>query len=79
MAGLFRERCALCGASLEVIDEGAGYVTVWCAVCATTYGMEKVVGGDGGVEYWPLFRIAFGGGNYEDADESQSAAVHPVA
>jgi hypothetical protein len=79
MAGSFSERCALCDASLEVIDEGPGYVTVWCSVCATTYGMEKVAGAGGSVEYWPLFRIVLTGGSYEDADQSQSATVHKIA
>lgn len=79
MAGSFSERCALCDSALEVVDEGAGYVTVWCGTCATTYGMEKVTGAGGSVEYWPLFRIALIGEHHEDADQSQSATVHEIA
>jgi hypothetical protein len=53
--------CYECGGALEIVESDASFLTVVCAQCGASHGIEVTTAADGTPVYWPTFRIALTG------------------
>jgi transcription elongation factor Elf1 len=50
--------CCDCGGCLTIVERDATFLTVVCADCGNSHGIEVTTATDGIPEYWPLFRVS---------------------
>lgn len=50
--------CYECGGPLTIVERGTAYMTVVCADCGNSHGVEVTMSPDGTPVYWPAFRIS---------------------
>ena len=53
--------CCECGAPLTIVECDASFLTVVCAECGNSHGIEVTTARDGTPTYWPSFRISLKG------------------
>jgi transcription elongation factor Elf1 len=53
--------CCDCGSPLTIVDRDASFVTVVCAQCGNSHGIEVTTNRDGKPVYWPSYRISLKG------------------
>ncbi|MHB1426414.1 MAG: hypothetical protein ACYC3I_24895 [Gemmataceae bacterium] len=53
--------CCDCGGPLTIVERDASFLTVVCADCGNSHGIEVITAPDGTVVYWPSFRISLKG------------------
>jgi transcription elongation factor Elf1 len=50
--------CCECGGVLTIVERTASFLTVVCADCGYSHGIEVTTARDGTPVYWPAFRIS---------------------
>ena len=50
--------CCECGGPLTIVDREASLLTVVCAECGASHGVELVTAADGTPVFWPSFRVS---------------------
>ena len=50
--------CYECGGRLTIVERTASFLTVVCAECGNSHGIEVTTGRDEKPVYWPAFRIS---------------------
>ena len=53
--------CFDCGSPLTIAERDATFLTVVCAECGNSHGIEVETAPDGTPVYWPTFRISLKG------------------
>lgn len=53
--------CCECGGPLTIVERDASFLTVVCAECGSSHGIELTTASDGTPAYWPSFRISLKG------------------
>lgn len=53
--------CHECGGPLAIVDQDESFVTVVCADCGNSHGIEVTTAANGTPKYWPAFRISLKG------------------
>ena len=53
--------CCDCGGPLTIVERDASFLTVVCAECGNSHGIEVEIAPDGTPVYWPSFRISLKG------------------
>ena len=53
--------CCECGGPLTIVDREASLLTVVCAECGASHGVEVATAPDGTPVYWPTFRVSLSG------------------
>ena len=53
--------CCECGSPLTIVERDGSFLTVACAECGSSHGIEVTTADDGTPVYWPSFRISLKG------------------